>query len=74
MRPTFLIAALLANLTVAAQSVKPAAVNEDYTWNSSPSTPRPLHYRPAGGGVETVDGPGRYNRALYGAHTGFRME
>ena len=75
MRPILLIAALLSGLTpIAAQSVKPAAVNEDYTWNTATATPRPLHYRPAEGGVETVDGPGRYNRALYGAHTGFRME
>lgn len=74
MRPTVLIAALLASLIAAAQSVKPAAVNEDYTWNPSPGAPRSLHYRPAGGGVETLDGAGRYNRALYGAHTGFRLE
>ena len=74
MRPILLIAALLSGLTAAAQSTKPAAVNEDYTWNTSAATPRPLHYRPAEGGVEAVDGPGRYHRALYGAHTGFRME
>nr|MDE6069510.1 DUF4450 domain-containing protein [Alistipes sp.] len=74
MRPIFLIAALLAGSIAAAQSVKPAAVNEDYTWNPSPGAPRSLYYRPAGGGVETLDGAGRYNRALYGAHTGFRLE
>ncbi len=49
-------------------------MNEDYTWNASPAALRSLHYRPAGCGVETLDGPGRYNRALYGAHSGFRME
>jgi len=74
MRHLLFIAALMSGLTAAAQSAKPAAVNEDYTWNHAAATPRPLHYRPAGNGVETVDGPGRFNRALYGAHTGFRME
>jgi len=74
MRPLLFIAALMSGLPAAAQSVKPAAVNEDYTWNTAAATPRPLHYRPAGSGAETTDGPGRYNRALYGAHTGFRME
>lgn len=74
MRTLLLAAALLSGPAAAAQSVKPAAVNEDYTWNTAAATPRPLHYRPAGNGVESVDGPGRYNRALYGAHTGFRME
>lgn len=57
-----------------AQSVKPAAVNEDYSWNQPSSEPRTLRYRPAGNGVEIVDGTRKFNRALYGAHTGFRME
>ena len=35
---------------------------------------RPLHYRPDGGSVVTTDGTARFNRALYGAHTGFRLE
>ena len=33
-----------------------------------------LHYRPQGESVITVDGTHKFNRALYGAHTGFRME
>lgn len=76
MRPIILfIAALLAGATsAAAQSVKPAAVNEDYSWNEPATGPRTWHYRPAGNGVESVDGGRRFNRALYGAHTGFRME
>ncbi len=62
-------------LTAAAQSVKPAAVNEDYSWNEATTdAPRPLRYRPAANGVEITDGTRRFNRALYGAHTGFRME
>lgn len=75
MRSVLLFAALLAGTaTAAAQSVKPAAVNEDYSWNDSAATPRPLHYRPAGCGAETIDGKARFNRALYGAHSGFRLE
>lgn len=57
-----------------AQSVKPAAINEDYTWNLPSGAPRAVRYRPAGNGVEIVDGTQRFNRALYGAHSGFRME
>ena len=75
MRTTLLIAALLTGtVSAAAQSTKPARLNEDYTWNTAAATPRPLHYRPAGNGAETTDGTARFNRALYGAHTGFRLE
>ena len=35
---------------------------------------RGLHYIPDGGSVVCVDGVHRYNRALYGAHSGFRVE
>ncbi|MBE6190294.1 MAG: DUF4450 domain-containing protein [Rikenellaceae bacterium] len=35
---------------------------------------RAEHYHPQEGGVFTINGKARYNRALYGAHTGFRME
>lgn len=33
-----------------------------------------IHYRPDGGSAVCVNGAARYNRALYGAHSGFRME
>lgn len=65
---------LAAGLPGRAQSVKPAAINEDYTLNPPASGKRTLRYRPAGSGVEIVDGERRFNRALYGAHTGFRLE
>lgn len=64
----------LPTTVVRAQSVKPAAINEDYSWNLPTEAPRLLRYRPAGNGVEITDGTQRFNRALYGAHTGFRME
>lgn len=64
----------LSSTVALAQSVKPAAVNEDYSWNLPSDAPRMLRYRPAGNGVEITDGTRRFNRALYGAHTGFRME
>lgn len=35
---------------------------------------RPQHYVPDGGSAVAVDGTARFNRALYGAHSGFRME
>lgn len=64
----------LSSAVALAQSVKPAAVNEDYSWNLPSDAPRTLRYRPVGNGVEITDGTRRFNRALYGAHTGFRME
>lgn len=73
-RATLLLLWLLCCGTTAAQSVKPAAVNEDYSWNEPAAGPRTLRYRPAGNGVEITDGTRRFNRALYGAYTGFRME
>lgn len=33
-----------------------------------------LHYRPDGNSAVCTDGRRLYNRALYGAHSGFRME
>ena len=76
-QPIFVLLVLCtvaATVPAAAQSIKPAAVNEDYSWNVPSTAPRTLRYRPAGNGVEIVDGGQRFNRALYGAHTGFRME
>ena len=35
---------------------------------------RSLHYRPDGNSAVLVNGDARYNRALYGAHNGFRLE
>ncbi|RYZ22784.1 MAG: DUF4450 domain-containing protein, partial [Sphingobacteriales bacterium] len=35
---------------------------------------RKLHYRPHGSGFIKVDGNRRFNRALYGSNTGFRVE
>ena len=32
------------------------------------------HYEPEGLSAVCVNGSARYNRALYGAHSGFRME
>lgn len=75
MRRAIVLLALLTLCTVAAaQSVKPAAVNEDYSWNERPGAPRTLRYRPAGNGVALTDGDRKFIRALYGAHTGFRVE
>lgn len=69
-----LLFALLAAGPLAAQSRKPAQVNEDYTFNASQGAARPLHYRPDGYSVVAHNGTARFNRALYGAHTGFRVE
>ncbi|WP_418990728.1 DUF4450 domain-containing protein [Alistipes sp.] len=70
-----LLAAALPAVLLQAQSVKPARLNEDYTYNLTSGSERPLHYRPAGdGSVAATDGTARFNRALYGAHTGFRVE
>ncbi len=41
---------------------------------AAPSEVRSARYRPVGNGVEITDGDRRFNRALYGAHTGFRLE
>lgn len=57
-----------------AQSVKPLKINEDYSWNTPSVEQRELRYSPVGNGVEITDGTRRFNRALYGAHTGFRVE
>lgn len=35
---------------------------------------RPRHYVPDGNSVITTDGKARFNRGLYGAHSGFRMD
>ena len=64
---------LLASTAVAQQQQKPQ-LNEDYTFNKTTFAPRPLHYRPDGNSAVVVDGKARFNRALYGAHTGFRVE
>lgn len=41
----------------------------------SADTPaRPLHYRPQNGSFVKVSGTRRFNRALYGTHTAFRIE
>ncbi len=64
---------LLAASATAQQQQKPQ-LNEDYTFNKTTFAPRPLHYRPDGNSAVVVDGKARFNRALYGAHTGFRVE
>ena len=60
--------------SVEAQQFGRPQLDESYTFNEPSFRPRPPHYLPDGGGVVTFDGPGRFNRALYGAHTGFRVE
>ena len=65
---------LLLSLTTTAQQQQKPQLNEDYTFNKTTFASRPLHYRPDGGSVVTTDGKARFNRALYGAHTGFRVE
>lgn len=35
---------------------------------------RPRHYMPDGNSVVAVDGSARFNRGLYGAHSGFRVD
>lgn len=80
MRGAVLLAALLATPilfdadTVEAQQYGRPQLDESYTFNEPSFRPRSPHYLPDGGGVVTHDGPGRFNRALYGAHTGFRVE
>ena len=64
---------LLATSATAQQQQKPQ-LNEDYTFNTTTFAPRPLHYRPDGNSAVVVNGKARFNRALYGAHTGFRVE
>ncbi len=75
LQAALLAAALLfdANPVEAQQYGRPQ-LDESYTFNEPSFRPRPPHYLPDGGGVVTHDGPGRFNRALYGAHTGFRVE
>lgn len=60
-------------MIVAQQGGRPQ-LNEDYTFNTTSVEARKLHYRPDGKGVFSIDGTARFNRALYGAHSGFRME
>lgn len=67
------LCALLSLHASAQQGGKPQ-LNEDYTFNVTSTAPRPLHYRPDGDGVVLVAGTARFNRALYGAHSGFRVE
>ena len=43
--------------------------------SAAPALPaRSVHYKPEGRTAVCVNGSSRYNRALYGAHSGFRME
>lgn len=65
---------LLLGASATAQQQQKPQLNEDYTFNTTTFAPRPLHYRPDGRSVVVVDGKARFNRALYGAHTGFRVE
>ncbi|MDO4758829.1 MAG: DUF4450 domain-containing protein [Rikenellaceae bacterium] len=70
----FLSGLLLWTLTATAQQPQTPQLNEDYTFNKTTFAPRALHYRPDGQSAICVDGTARFNRALYGAHTGFRLE
>ena len=65
---------LLLGASATAQQQQKQQLNEDYTFNTTTFAPRPLHYRPDGRSAVVVDGKARFNRALYGAHTGFRVE
>lgn len=71
-RTLSLLFVLFASGSLTAQTAR--FVNEDYTYNAAQGAPRPLHYRPDGSSVVAHDGTARFNRALYGAHTGFRVE
>ena len=73
-RLLLLLPLLAAAQTIDAQKHGRTQLDESYTFNEVTWAPRPTHYRPCGEGVQTVDGKARYNRALYGAHTGFRVE
>lgn len=70
------ILALLVVLQAAGQTNNKPQLNEDYTYNKVDFAARKMHYRPdeTGFGVVCVDGTARFNRALYGAHIGFRVE
>lgn len=75
MKRIFALLALLAACHHAdAQKHGRPQLDESYTFNDCSFAPRAVHYRPCGDGVETVDGTARFNRALYGARTGFRIE
>ncbi len=65
---------LMLAVSATAQTQQKPQLNEDYTFNRPTFAPRPLHYRPNGNSVVAIDGKARFNRALYGAHTGFRVE
>lgn len=64
---------LLWALTATAQQPQ-QQLNEDYTFNHTTFAPRAMHYRPAGQSAVCTNGSARFNRALYGAHSGFRLE
>ncbi len=75
MRRTLLLAALIAATNpIDAQQYGRPQLDESYTFNRVTFAPRATHYTPDGDGVFTVDGKARFNRALYGARTGFRLE
>ena len=76
MKRVGLLVALFLSLQAVGQTNNKPQLNEDYTFNKVDFSARKMHYRPdeTGRGVVCVDGVARFNRALYGAHTGFRME
>lgn len=58
---------------------KPSGEGETFAftgYGGDISVTRPLHYRPTadGTGAMTVNGTRKYNRGLYGAHSGFRVD
>ncbi|WP_114783017.1 DUF4450 domain-containing protein [Botryobacter ruber] len=60
------------NSTAAAteKAVAPATTASDYKLDRA----RPLRYKPEGNSFVIVNGTKRFNRALYGTHSGFRVE
>ena len=76
--PGGLIAGMLAAMALQAQQEKPvpqkdsaALYRTDALWHNKE---RELHYKPEGTDFVKVSGNRRFNRALYGTHTGFRVE
>lgn len=65
------VASALSLLLIGAETKLYAQSAETAPWHG---IQRQLHYKPEGDGFRLVAGKRRFNRALYGANTGFRVE
>ncbi len=69
--PRLLVAGIFSFLITVTNSLLYAQTNETGLWHG---LQRELHYKPEGDGFRLVAGKRRFNRALYGGNTGFRVE